>query len=165
MTKINTMLPTKPQKGFTLIELLVVMAIIAILTTIGVGNFRTARVKARDAARKSDLQTIAKSLEAYVNDYRSFPTSSNGKILCQPPSTICDWGSSFEDANGTIYSAKLPKELATNYVYLYESTDGSSFTIYAVLENANDPTIDNSITAECSPNITCNYKITSTNIQ
>lgn len=153
------------RKGFTLIELLVVIAIIGILTTIGIGNFRTARTKARDAERKSDLQTIAKSLEAYANDYRTFPIASNGRILCQPPSITCNWGESFKDDKGTIYSAKLPKELATNYVYFYESSDGTSFTIYAVLENPNDPAIDDTITAECSPNIACNYKITSTNIQ
>ena len=50
----------KPKLGFALIELLIAMAILAILSTIGFGNFQTARVKARDAKRKTDLAAVAK---------------------------------------------------------------------------------------------------------
>lgn len=151
-------------RGFTLIELLIVMAILAILTVIGLANFQSARIKARDAKRKSDLQTISKSLEAYVNDHGSYPAHSGGKIVCNPPD-ICDWGNPFSDANGTIYSATLPvDDLSPTQFYYYDS-NGTSFTLYALLENTNDPSINLTLTTDCRLSTNCNYKITSSNIQ
>lgn len=146
--------------GFTLIELLISMAILGILATIGFGNFQTARLKAADAKKKSDLSTIAKSLEAYVNDYRSYPASSNGKIVCIPPNTICDWGSSFSDGT-TIYAANLPIP-STDYVYV---SNGTSYTLYTRLENQQDPAIITIDPPVSCAGTDCNYKITSSNIQ
>lgn len=148
------------RKGFTLIELLISMAILGILATIGFGNFKSARLKAADAKKKSDLTTIAKSLEAYVNDHRSYPTSSNGKIVCVSPNTICDWGDPFTDGT-TTYAAKLP-EGSTAYVY---QSNGTSYTLYTRLENEQDPAIISIEPAVTCAGADCNYKITSSNIQ
>lgn len=148
------------KRGFTLIELLISMAILGILATIGFGNFQSTRIKAADAKKKSDLSTIAKSLEAYVNDHRSYPTSINGKIVCIAPNTICDWGDTFTDGN-SIYAAKLPVP-STNYIY---ESNGTSFSLYTRLENDQDPSII-TINPEVScGDANCNYKITSSNIQ
>lgn len=148
-------------KGFTLVELLVVIAILAILSTLGISNFQSARIKARDLSRKSDLQTIAKSLEAYVNDHRAYPRSdSNGLIICQPPTQSCTWGSAFTDGV-TTYAVALPND-TTSYDYYYVS-NGTIFTLYAHLENPNDPTIA-TFTQDCGA-AKCNYKITSSNTQ
>lgn len=146
------------KKGFTLIELLISMAILGILATLGFGNFQSARLKAADAKKKSDLTTIAKSLEAYVNDHRSYPNNTtNGEIECIP---ACPWGSAMTDGT-TIYSAELPTPTTA---YIYDS-DGSSFTIYTRLENANDPQAVDIIGTDCGGGDPCNYKITSSNIQ
>lgn len=151
------------KKGFTLIELLVVMAILGILSVIGLSNFQSARIKARDAKRKSDLQTIAKSLEAYANDYQDYPADNSGKISCTTPAT-CDWDGPFKDSKGTIYAAKLPKDdLSPTQVYYYDANGTVSYSLYARLENANDPAIDSSITKLCGTP-TCNYKINSSNL-
>lgn len=53
----------KAERGFTLIELLVVVAVIAILTAIAISVFSNAQGNARDGKRRSDLDSIAKSLE------------------------------------------------------------------------------------------------------
>lgn len=151
----------KYKKGFTLIELLIVMVIIGILATIGMASFGSARAKARDARRKSDLQSIAKALEAYANDQRKYPSSSGGDLVCAAPTT-CGWGEPFADAKGTLYMAKLPQDSSADRRYYYES-NGSSFTLYATLENGNDPSVDTGITTICG-SLTCNYKITSSNI-
>lgn len=59
--------------GFTLIELLIVIAIIGILSTIGLVSFRTTREKTRDAERLSDIGTIAKALVLFHEDYGAYP--------------------------------------------------------------------------------------------
>lgn len=149
--------------GFTLIELLVAMAILAILSAVGFGNFQSTRIKANDVKRKSDLATIAKSLEAYVNDHRSYPLADNGKILCQDDE-ICDWGEPFTDGT-SVYAAVLPAPSSGDSDYVYTST-GSSYSLYTRLENENDPDIDESIVVTCTTDsVACNYKVSSSNIQ
>jgi len=68
------------QKGFTLIELLVVVAIIGLLATIVLVSLNTARQKARDARRLSDMHQILTALEMYYDDNSEYPeeNSSNG---------------------------------------------------------------------------------------
>ncbi len=54
--------------GFTLVELLVVISIIAILATISVTVFSAAQGSARDGKRRSEISSIAKSIES-AKDY------------------------------------------------------------------------------------------------
>src|SRR4030042_6235517 len=68
----------KASKGFTLIELLVVIAIIGILATIVLVSLNTARVKARDARRQSDMHQIALAMEMCYDD-----TACNGGSASQ----------------------------------------------------------------------------------
>jgi len=150
------------KKGFTLIELLIVMAILGILATLGVGNFQSSRIKAKDTARKQDLQTIAKSLEAYVNDYKTYPSASSGKI--QIDTTTLNWGDQFVDVNGTVYAAKLPQDPGGyNYYYVRQST--TSYYLYAHLENSQDSAlITPAITGCGGTEPSCNYRISSSNL-
>lgn len=64
------------KKGFTLIELMIVIAIIGILTSIGIVSFSQARGKANDAKRRADLKTLQTALEQYYSDNGSYPTTS-----------------------------------------------------------------------------------------
>lgn len=63
-------------RGFTLIELLVVIAIIGILASIVMASLDSARVKARDARRVSDINQIQKALSLYLSDNNTYPASS-----------------------------------------------------------------------------------------
>lgn len=153
--------------GFTLVELLIVIAILSILSTLGLANFQSSRIKARDISRKSDLQTIAKSLEAYVNDHRTYPLSnSEGEIVCKSNTpTECPWGEAFTDDNGTIYAARLPAD-SSGFTYWYSSLDGTEYRLYAHLENSNDNAIIGGLTQTCGgTSVACNYQVSSSNIQ
>jgi len=62
------------QKGFTLIELLVVIVIIGILATLATVTLSSARQKARDARRVSDVKQVQTALELYYNDAGAYPS-------------------------------------------------------------------------------------------
>jgi len=64
-------------KGFTLIELLVVIAIIGLLSSVVVASLNTARAKARDAKRLSDMHQMQIALEFYYDSFGRYPDSDN----------------------------------------------------------------------------------------
>ncbi len=64
------------QKGFTLIELLVVIAILGLLATIVAVSLTSARARARDARRVSDIRQIELALELYYAAHQEYPTST-----------------------------------------------------------------------------------------
>ena len=59
--------------GFTLLEIMVTVSIVAILTTVVVASFGTAREQARDAQRQTDLRTVEAALALYKNKYGMYP--------------------------------------------------------------------------------------------
>ncbi|HYE23022.1 MAG TPA: type II secretion system protein [Candidatus Paceibacterota bacterium] len=72
------MVSTRNTRGFTLIELLVVIAIIGILSATVLVSLNTARGKARDARRLSDLRQVQIALELYYHAHGSYPVSPAG---------------------------------------------------------------------------------------
>jgi len=68
----------KFEKGFTLIELLVVVAIIGILSSITMASLNSARAKARDARRMSDLSQIRNALYMYFDKYGNWMEAGSG---------------------------------------------------------------------------------------
>jgi len=66
------------KRGFTLIELLVVIAIIGILSSVVLASLGTAREKARDATRISDMKNIQLALELYYDSLQAYPANTVG---------------------------------------------------------------------------------------
>jgi len=149
----------KTRKGFTLIELLVVISIIGMLTALIVVNFNSARARARDVQRKSDLNQIKKALRMYYNDHNSYPADDgSGKILgCGVDgTTVCAWDSASgwtAGSDGMVYMRILSQDPLyddQNYSYyagaLSCSEGTNDFRLVAVLENKSDADIGKSHT-------------------
>lgn len=79
----------KRSAAFTLIELMVVVAIIAILSTMGVANFSTAIKRSRNAVRQNDMMAVSKGLETcydvmgavYLKDKYGGDTCSSSDVI------------------------------------------------------------------------------------
>lgn len=159
--------------GFTLIELLIAITIIGILVAVGLGSFGSAQKKARDAKRKTDLESIARALELYYNDFGSYPVvdSGTGRILgCGTTAapTSCSWGGSFTK-DGIQYMVELPDDPSGDYWYV---SGGASYQLYARLENTSDSAVPHSgATAQAYTGTVCrsgalekcNYGVRSSN--
>lgn len=77
----NKKIMKKNQQGFTLIELLVVIAIIGLLATMSVIALGSAREKARDSRRLSDVKQIQTALEMYYTASGSYPSALGTEII------------------------------------------------------------------------------------
>lgn len=75
----------KNKKGFTLIELLVVIAIIGVLSTLSFLALNSARARARDAKRISDIRQIQTALEMYYSTEDVYPQSLSELTTTTPP--------------------------------------------------------------------------------
>lgn len=62
-------------RGFTLIELLVVISIIALLSSVVMSALNTAREKARDGKRLSEMRQFQLALDMYYDRFGQYPTS------------------------------------------------------------------------------------------
>ncbi|HSD98899.1 MAG TPA: type II secretion system protein [Patescibacteria group bacterium] len=128
------------QSGFTLIELLIVIAIIGILSTLLMTNFIGVRQRARDAQRKSDVRQMQSALELYRSDTGSYPVSDSNNRL---NATACTTSSGFTSTDGgTTYMQKVPCDPLGTSAYhsgnYYYNSSGTTYTIYACLENTSD---------------------------
>lgn len=111
--------------GFTLVELLTAIAVIGIISTIGLNSYIGIQRKARDATRKSHLQQIRVALELYRSDVGSYPPAS--EVAC---------GTQMN--NGTnIYMQVVPCDPQGLNGGNYSYTGG--YTLTSCLENIQDP--------------------------
>lgn len=163
------------KKGFTFIEIMITIIIIGILSLMGISMSMTTQKKGRDVKRKADLFTVVKALESYMNDYSTYPPSTDGKILwCGiDQEDACEWGEPLikettdVDTEGnpisTVYMTSLPKDTNSFQSYFYEFVEPNGYRLYARLENEKDPDWYQYAT-NCSTDATprnCTYVITS----
>lgn len=107
------------KKGFTLIELLVVISIIGLLSSVVLASLNTAREKARDARRITDIRQVQNALEIYHSQFNAYPDFTNHAGLREDSCTnrlaqtgypIAGWDSVLDElVNANIFSS-LPRD-------------------------------------------------------
>lgn len=137
------------KKGFSLVELLVVIAIIASIVALAIPNYLSARQRAKDSKKKTEMAQLKNALRLYYNDFTTYPASFSGGVgkinyiagCGAGGSGQCPCSASVDFASGTscdtIYMKKFPSDLGTS-MYYYRTTGGDDFCLRVVLDNASD---------------------------
>jgi len=119
------------KRGFTLIELLVVIAIIGVLAGVVLTSLGTARAKARDAQKISNLKNVQLALEMYADVSNGVYPAANDTVTA----AVC-YG-----LNGlvTTYMPTLPSSTdSAQCDYYYSTTNsGKNYHIATKLEQDN----------------------------
>ena len=68
------------QSGFTMIELLVVVSLIVILATMGMTQYRTSVIHAREATLKEDLFRLRDAIDQYYADKGQYPSTLDALV-------------------------------------------------------------------------------------
>ncbi len=121
-----------PKRGFSLIELLVVISIMAILGSLALTAFSTARKEARDTQRKNELTQYKTALESYYVASSGYPVYSSNPAISNQFQGIFDQNSSFIQtymAGTTLQGVNA----SDNYLYYYLS-DGTIYKLWGKME-------------------------------
>lgn len=142
---------TQKNLGLTLIELIIVIAIITLLILIGFMSWRSQFNKAKDTARKDDLQRLSIALEEYFTDND-----------CYPLAGILDNCGGDELAP---YLDSIPCDPVSNTKYCYIPGPGACPKYYRLLSSL-DYTDDPIITKlQCHGDEYCGYESICANAQ
>ena len=68
------------ERGFTMIELLVVMTLIVILATMGMTQYKTSQIYAREAVLKEDLFRMRDAIDQYYADKGQYPSTIDALV-------------------------------------------------------------------------------------
>jgi general secretion pathway protein G len=68
------------ERGFTMIELLVVMTLIVILATMGMTQYKTSQVYAKEAVLKEDLFRMRDAIDQYYADKGQYPSTIDALV-------------------------------------------------------------------------------------
>jgi len=139
----------KYNKGFTLIELLVVIAIIGILSSVVLASLNSARVKARDSGRISQLRQIRYALELYYDKNGNYPTCLKAGGSC---TTVLE---------GSGFMSSIPSDPLSGLSYSYAArgsgTNCNSYHLGASLEDKNNKALLSGADATILPVCTGSY--------
>ncbi len=135
------------KNAFTLIELLVVIAIIASIVGLALPNYLSARERARDSKKKSEMRELKAALRLYYNDFNNYPADDGlghingcgvgGAGPCPCSSTV-DFASGATCDN--LFMKKLPSDVGVG-TYYFQGANGEDFCLSTLLDNKSDQDI------------------------
>ena len=123
----------KKNAGFTLIELLIVIAIIGILSSIVLSSLSVARSKGKDAAAKSEMESIRSTASLYLDNFGG-SYGSDGTD-CANPTSVFDSSRANNlntiilDAQNKVNSTAVCANTATAYVVALPLQNGTNWCV------------------------------------
>ena len=145
------------KKGFTLVEMLVVISIISTLSSVVLSSVNSARSRARDAQRISDLGEMKKALALYYDEYGYYPDASITEY--SSTGTSPEWNTVGNPLYALVtqgFISRLPVDpkntpvgnhaynSATSYAYMYSTYENNYKTNYDLITRLENPGNPNS---------------------
>ena len=123
---------TPKEAGFTLIELLVVIAIIGLLASLSMVALNSAREKARNSRRVSDIKQIQTALELKYSEDKQYPSD-----------VTFDGTGTIEAEDETVYMDQVPSnpqprddgDCGGNYTYTSSNVNQTYSLEYCISES------------------------------
>lgn len=131
-------------KGLTLLEGLIFGGIIVVLLFATGVMVSSARSRARDYKRLSDLSRVQSALELYFNDTNAYPKTEDNPIVLGDSGARCLSAAGFQPScasSGRVYLNPVPSQTDIGLkgsqlqVYAYQS-DGENYVMSFVIERA-----------------------------
>lgn len=138
------------QKGFTLIELLVVVGIVSLLSSVIFASLSSARAKARDVRRISDMKAMQTAIELAKTSGIQLPSSytymSNALTSILVPTYIAsiptDPNPSFLYSSTTYFYCNVNNQAPSNFCH--NDTDNNTYAIAFYTEKKIGPCLGGS---------------------
>jgi general secretion pathway protein G len=70
----------KDDRGFTMLELMVVMTLIVVLATMGMTQYKTSQIYAKEAVLKEDLFRLRDAIDQYYADKGTYPSTLDSLV-------------------------------------------------------------------------------------
>ena len=144
--------------GFTLLETLVIVVVVGILASLATISLSSARGRALDIKRLSEISQLQNALEYYLNEYAFYPTDS--QVIPGQPILSSD--------GSKTYMAKVPMNPkprsgggCSDKEYVYrQGTEGKTYNIsYCLIQGVADLVTGNCVALPgllCVQNDICN---------